>query len=1271
MCHSPYTGFIPGGFHLHTTSIVLSICVIGGIAAAQSTSASLTGAVRDGSASSIPGAVVVALETLTGVASRAETGASGIYSFPLLPPGKYRVTAEKTGFQRASFNNIVLDVSARLNLDFSLAVGQVQEVVEVTAELENVIGSTSVSIGGLVTGQKVLNLPIVSRDALAFVALQAGVVGGNFAGSRIGALNISMDGINIQDNRINSGVASTISTSIDRVAEFRIVTSPADAEFGRGSGQVQLISRGGGNEFRGSLFEFHRNTIFNANNWFNNQRGLDAVGNAISPRNILLRNQFGGRVGGPIQKNKTFFHFLYEGQRQRTKTAVTQTVLTEPARRGLFRFYPGARNANAEAAGSTVDLSGNPVRPAGATGDLQTVNLFALDPVRSRLDPTGTVAKWLGYSSLPNNFRFGDGLNTAGYTWGRSASSDSNQYVLKIDHNFNTSNRASFSYQKESSEQANGFQAQRFPAAPGGESGDGATFGSFNLTSTLKPNLLNEFRAGWQRPRVRFNSPWETQGTGVLPSIGTQPFLLVPLSYTNPIEDQDPQGRISPVYQFSNNMTWIAGKHQVKAGAELRYVSSNGFNSFSVIPRVNIGAGVLAAAPYQAIPLVGVNAGLAANIANDLTGTVTTAVQAFNATGGANPQYVAGEPRQRTWRQREVAWFLKDDWKVTQNLTLNLGVRWEYYGQPYEALGRLAALKNGSAGIFGLSGTTFDSLFRPGVLAGTLSEVQLTGRNSPNPGAKLYANDYNNFAPAVGLSYNMPGFGSNWLTRGRTVLRAGYGWGYERNSIRNLDVFGADIPGLRTVTTGRSSAALNVANLRLPLAATVPPLQPIPLSDRSTTMYAFDSGLRTPYVQNWNLTLQHALSNTVTLDVRYVASKGTKLLRGTNINETNIFENGILDAFQVTQAGGNAPLFDRVLNGINVAGVGVVGTNGVTGSAAIRSLQAAAFAGNNAGTIANYLNTSTVAGLPGSLLTRAGLPQNFVVASPQFAAATYLSNFANSNYQSLQVEVLKRVSHGLEVQVNWTYSKSLGEEEGDSQSLLDSYRTVRNRSFEKRLLLSHRTHVFRSNVIYELPLGKKGKLFTGAPAGVDRVIGGWQVSSVFNVFTGQPLTLLSERNSFNNFGGDNTPSAMGRVDKGLGEVLVTGAGVQYFNGMKTVTDPSVAGMTTLQNIRSSSALFAVADSQGNLLFRNPVAGELGNVSAGLLFGPGSFRLDMRLAKTVRIDEKRDVQFTLDAENATNTPQWGNPNVTINSVNFGRIKTATGVRLLLVGARITF
>ena len=203
-----------------------------------------------------------------------------------------------------------------------------------------------------------------------------------------------------------------------------------------------------------------------------------------------MRNQFGGRIGGPIRRNKTFFNFHYEGSRQVSKNALTSVVYTATAREGIFRYFPGVRDGNALAAVPTVDLSGNPVTLTGASGALQSVSLFGRDPNRMTADPTGVISHMLGYTPLPNNFRYGDGLNTAGYTWQEPISYSTDQGDIKIDHLFNDNHRMAFSYSRFPTEGIN-IQAtvdQNFPRVPPAIANSDTRLWSVSLTSVLRPH---------------------------------------------------------------------------------------------------------------------------------------------------------------------------------------------------------------------------------------------------------------------------------------------------------------------------------------------------------------------------------------------------------------------------------------------------------------------------------------------------------------------------------------------------------------------------------------------------------------------------------------------------------------------------------------------------------------------------------------------------------------------------------------------------------------
>jgi hypothetical protein len=739
----------------------------------------------------------------------------------------------------------------------------------------------------------------------------------------------------------------------------------------------------------------------------------------------------------------------------------------------------------------------------------------------------------------------------------------------------------------------------------------------------------------------------------------------------------DPQGRISPVYEYGDTISWLKGKHAFKGGGSFRFVSTNGFNSFDVMPRAVFGQGGAATQNINNIAGIGQNNTAANNLLYNLSGSLANARQAFNSPGGSSPVFVAGEPKQRTWQQREFSLFFKDDWKLRPNLTLYLGVRYEWYGVPFEANGKTAGLVGGSASVFGISGTSFADLNQPGRVVGSETRIELVGKNSPNAGRNLYNNDNNNFAPSVGFSWS-PQFKNGWLRtlmgEGRTVIRGGYGIFYDRNSLRLLDVVAGDQPGLRSVRTFTTASYLSLAGLTLPLTPVEQPLGLVPLTDRTQTVRTYDTGLRAQYNQDWNVTVRRVFSRNTDVEVRYVGTKGTRLLRGTTINDGNIYENGILEAFRITQAGGASPLLDRIFMGLTVPGLsGPVNGTTVRGSDLVRvyTNTQGFFSNHNVGGFANYLaNTDNLTGTRGGLLRRAGLPENWVNANPNFGSARLFGNFGNSTYHSLQAEVNHRAG-SVFLQANYTWSRALGDEEGDGQEQNDSFRSLRNWSLDKRLMSFHRTHVVRSNVLWELPIGP-GKMLLGGTRGVfARILERWQVGAIYNVFSGQPISLLATLNTINALGDDNTAVVAGALPRSIGHAQTTGNSVIYFQGLTQVADPSIAGMTTLGGIQGRATLRAIADSSGRLLLVNPTPGQLGTLQARYIEGPGSFRLDVNVVKRIRVSERMNFELRGDATNVFNSPQWSNPNTDINSTSFGLITGAGGSRVMQVGLRFNF
>jgi carboxypeptidase family protein/TonB-dependent receptor-like protein len=1253
---------------MRAIALAVLVLFLGSFLSFAQTDATVSGTVTDPTGAHVVEVKVTALNIATGIVTMTRTNEAGVFVFPALQPGMYRFTAEHSGFHNAVANDVALEVGSKLTLNLPLELGTTTESVEVQG-VASMVNTSNATVGDVINGKKLLDLPLAGRSSYDLIITQPGVIQGggyNINGNRGGAVNFTTDGINSVDNLLpGSFQLYSNLVSVDRAEEFRVVTSPADAELGRGVGQIQMITRSGTNSYHGSLWEEFRNTDLNANDFFNNLNG--------TPRNVLHQNQYGVRMGGPVRRNRTFFNGIYEGQRQRQVIATTQTVYTQTARNGIFRFFPGQVNGNAIAAVPTVDLQGNPVAPTPGA-QLQSINVFGRDPNRLAADPTGIISKQLGLLPLPNNFRSGDGLNTAGFTWSRPFPTDNALYEGRVDHMFNDKHRLSIVLNHQAYNSFNVAFPQNFPTVPGSPDPTETTQYSAAFTSVIRPSLLNEARFGAFRPRTLVLTPQDAQPELLPTTAGGVPYIL---AFTGNVTSPFPSAlggasnRISPVYQYSDTLTWVRGKHSFRGGVEVRFVSDPGYDAFGARPGASSGAGIVPVQNISTITGIGANSGTAQNLLLDLAGSLTTAFQTNNSPGGPNPVFLPGQTRYRNWRQREFSGFFKDDFKVTPSFTLNVGLRYEWYGVPTEQQGKMLAPVGGSAGLFGISGTSFATgEFQPGVLTGSQTRVQLIGPGSPNPDTRLYNRDNNNFAPAVGFAWTLP-----WFGKDKTVIRAGYGIGYERLPLYMTHNNSGLEPGLSEFDSIIPTALLTVGNLVLPVRPVGAPLTPVPVygGPRNQPFYAFDSNLRTPYYQNYNFSIQRSLSDSTTLTLSYVGSKGTKLTRSVDINEVNVFENGILQAFRIVQGGGTSPLIEQIF--------------GAGGSAAIRTNSSTQgfLANNNVGGFGNYINTTTQfsAGVPGGLIQKANLPANFVVANPQFSTVYLTGNYANSTYNSMQVAVNRRFAKGFLIGGSYVFSKALGEEEGDSSTQQVDYRTLRNGHIDKRRLSFDRTHVFKINGIYELPFGRGKTIGRGANGFVDRIIGGWQIGGIFNKYSGQPLT-FSAQNTVNNFslpsGSLNqfTPVVLGSLPSG--DVQRVGNGVIYFAGVKQVLDPSIASLAS--GLQSLSSLRAIADANGSPILVNPGAGQFGTLGEAVITGPGTFRFDVNLIKRIKVTERITAQIGATAQNLTNTEQFGNPNTSINSLNFGRITgsapfsnagvgSSSPARIVVLQARITF
>src|SRR5213593_2094296 len=421
---------------LATLSIVLLYVAVLNSAFAQ-VNAVLSGTVGDASGALIPGVEVTARNVNTGITDTRLSNESGNFVFPSLQPGTYTLSAALSGFQTATYNNVVLGQGQQVRLNFTLQVAAAAQNVEVTIAADTVLATTSSSVGNVLPDSVVTDLPLASRNVLDLVATTPAVVTTinafgapvqNFGGTPISQVNTTRDGLVTNDGRYNNsnGAYSAVYTSPDMIEEVRVTANNVDPALGRGSAQVQMRTRAGGNDVHGALFYANNNSKFTAQPWFQNL--------ARAPKSYRNRNQFGGRLGGPIKRNKAFFFVLIDDQRFLEKEDTLSTVLTPTARQGIFQYLTeGAtgpnggtarRNGNAFSTTPSVNLAGQMLTTNPANGAplyLNSFNLFTdvRDPNRTRNDAAGFCPQNLPSTSAPNDWTVGDGLNTAGFRWHR------------------------------------------------------------------------------------------------------------------------------------------------------------------------------------------------------------------------------------------------------------------------------------------------------------------------------------------------------------------------------------------------------------------------------------------------------------------------------------------------------------------------------------------------------------------------------------------------------------------------------------------------------------------------------------------------------------------------------------------------------------------------------------------------------------------------------------------------------------------------------------
>jgi len=1087
---------------------------------------SITGTITDITGAVVPQAKIAAQNVATNASRVTVSDESGIYRITNLTPGTYNVRIEKPGFRSIEFSRIPLAVDHVQTLNAILIVSSVEAKVRVTGESVSQIDLSDAQTGNDVTAQQISTLPLVLRDPYQLALLSPGV---NQSNSILGGLSVNgnrernnnflLDGTDNNDTDIPGLTLpqpGLTSLNPDAVQEFRVITSNMLPEFGRHTGAVvDIITKSGTNGYNGDLYWFGRYDALGARDFFNHE--VDAAGQVVS-KDSYTRNTFGGSVGGPMVKDRTFWFVNYEGQRFATTLTNHSIVPTASFKTGKFTYD-----------NQLIDVS-SPTAPSN-------VFQLPLDPVMQQIFQLYPPPNGPQVDAVRGLLYFPSASKTTG-----------DNVTARVDHNFSSQEILTVRYTFNRFHDPNYAHTDFLPGLGGTGTKQRRQNASLRLTSLLSQYIVNEVRIGANR----MNFPLSCQGVNTFNAFGPTDAFGRGLDYTMPgiagmgcilLSDRDGSQRFSGTYTLGDNLTFIAGQHTFKAGFEFWDIYSNSYDNFvsrSLVDFQNFSNFGVSPILPTGDPVVDQNATLQ-NMIWSLLGVEGSQTQAqfFNKAGNRTANDLRG------FRQRELAAFVQDTFKALPNLTLNFGIRYQFNGVPFEVNNLLSTLYTDPSGP------------APFTFA-------IAGHGNGLP--PLYSNDWHDFEPRIGISWDP-------FKKGNTSLRAGYGIFHDRLFGQLLGLtrgnppfeqfFFAPFFGPPTAPTPTGCPfpqQIPTPSLCLgpPVSAGFlpPTLTPSPVVNNGAFILPFliDPHLRMPYSQNWMLGVQHQFHGNVMVEMDYVASKGTRVLRLVDGNPPQPELVAQLEAQGVPPA-------DLQFDNLYFLG-----------------------AANNTA----FLHTDS------------------------------FTSVGTSIYNGLQMNVTKRLSHGLYVQAAYTWAHAI-DDASDPLVPTAGGETFPRNSFDLAAERGNSDFDVRQhltlNYTWQIPVGQGYHHWSKGMMG--KIADGWQIGGISTFASGLPFDIFTSVDS----------AHTGFAQRPDFNVLATPLPVV---DARTQTGPNLG------------------------LFSNPPFGSGGNLSRNKFFGPGINNWDVVLQKITRISDPMSIEFRAEFYNLFNRVQFNQPgNVTSDPGTFGQ------------------
>ena len=1094
--------------------------------------ATIAGTVADSSGAVVPGADIEAKNVATGTVFTAVSGPDGGFVIPAVPSGTYSVTVTLMGFKKAVLNGVEAQVARTAIVKATLELGALEETVTVTSAAE-IVQTQATSVAATLSKAQIANLPVVGRGAFELVGFMPGVStttgslrDGTVNGLPQSSVNITLDGMNIQDNYAKSwdGMFTRVSPRLDAVEEVTISTAAQGADMGsQGAAQVRFVTRSGTNKFQGSAYYYSRRDWMNSNTWFNLHRNVDPVTGAATPKTRLFQDQPGGRLGGPIIRDKAFFFVNYEWIDSPGTRTDTRTIMSPNAELGLFQY-----------GGGTVDLMALAARFGHAA---------RIDPLVAKL--LADVRSSTSQGSVTTTL---DPL-TQSFAWQQPTKSTTTYPTVRLDYNITSKHQltasGTYNHLVSDPDTTNSMQAV-FPGFPVHGKQDSERYTTqLSLRSALTSNMVNELRVGATGGATLFSpdlnaSLFSGQSVGDMGGYAIQWSGFKSIS--NPYVGPTNSSREGSTRVIENTLNWMRGRHSLSIGGSVTR-GDVWLKNQRHVPTVQLGmaTGDPADSMFNTTNFPGASSTDLTNARNlyaILTGRITSITRDARIAEDGQTYNILGQSLQKG-RMWQLGFFVQDGWRWKPNLTINAGLRYEVQ-LPFYSLNNsysTASIEDifgptgtGSGLVVGSTVSGLGNLYKPGTLQGTPTMYEMLTKDS-----KAYSTDYNNFAPSIGAAWTT-GADSGWLRKvfgapGQTVVRGGFNISYQRGGMSDMtEVFG-DNPGILIDAT-RNLANGNLGPLPLlltggNLGAPDTPLErmyPMAVPSRSSNVRVFDPNLKLPFAMSGTFGIQRALGKNLSAEVRYIHTTSfdnwtlRNLSGALNYNEINIVENNFLNEFRLAQANlvaniaagrGNTfaytgapgtsplPIFLANLNGSTAAtdATRYTGTNW-TNTTLVQSLYAL---NPNPQTAANTLATNTTFF---NNMVLAGLPVNFWRVNPYVNNATVVTNGGNTTYNAVQLILNRRYTGGVQVQANYTYGRGYQE---DFYNFRVPYKERDQTYSNGSAGLGNVRHAFGLNWLWDLPFGQGRQFANGVNSAVNRLIGDWSIMGTVRLQSGRTV----------------------------------------------------------------------------------------------------------------------------------------------------------------------